>query len=200
MAASRRSVWSAVSTAIELTAQFLEQRLGFLEVCGVEALGEPAIDVVEHRAGLVTTTLLRNQPCEARASTKFKSSRAHALGKQDRLAEISGRLGLVATPHVQLAARPQHIEQIDLLFSNCPKGLLDGRERLLRFTHQRPRLAMCDEPQRQTRLVTKSRQRIESSANQPRAFVSPTLLGNRPSATYRCYRRVVGNLLFAEES
>src|SRR6202171_1082062 len=31
--------------------KFIEQRFGFLEVGGIEALGEPAIDFGEHRAG-----------------------------------------------------------------------------------------------------------------------------------------------------
>jgi hypothetical protein len=35
------------------TGQVVEQRLGVDEVGGVEALGEPVVDVGEHRAGFV---------------------------------------------------------------------------------------------------------------------------------------------------
>jgi hypothetical protein len=45
----------------ELSAQLIEERLGVLQVGGVEALGEPVIDVGEHRARLVAMTLLREQ-------------------------------------------------------------------------------------------------------------------------------------------
>src|SRR6516162_1758056 len=36
-------------------AQFVEQRLGLFQIGGVEALGEPAVDLGEHGARLVTT-------------------------------------------------------------------------------------------------------------------------------------------------
>src|SRR5260370_25442812 len=45
--------------------QLIEQRLGVLEVGGVKALGEPAVDFGKHRASLVATALLREQPGEA---------------------------------------------------------------------------------------------------------------------------------------
>jgi hypothetical protein len=41
-----------------LVGQFVEQRLGFLEVGGVEALGEPVVDLGEHRARFVALALL----------------------------------------------------------------------------------------------------------------------------------------------
>src|SRR5712664_1982740 len=41
-----------------LRAQLVEHRFSVLEVGGVEALGEPAVDVAEHRARLVATALL----------------------------------------------------------------------------------------------------------------------------------------------
>ena len=47
-----------------LVAQFIEQRLSLLQVGGVEAFGEPAIDFGEHRARLVATAHLRKQSCQ----------------------------------------------------------------------------------------------------------------------------------------
>ena len=38
---------------IRLLAQFVEQRLGVFQVGGLEALGEPVVDVGENRARLV---------------------------------------------------------------------------------------------------------------------------------------------------
>src|SRR5262249_18732495 len=48
-----------------LCAQFVEQYLGVLQVGGIEALGEPAIYIGEHRASLFASAALRVQACEA---------------------------------------------------------------------------------------------------------------------------------------
>ena len=47
-----------------LIAQLIEQRLGVLQVGGVEALGEAVVDVGEQRTCLVKTILLREQARE----------------------------------------------------------------------------------------------------------------------------------------
>src|ERR1700687_4345492 len=41
-----------------LTAEFFEERLGVLQIGGVEAFGEPAVDYREHRARLVAPAVL----------------------------------------------------------------------------------------------------------------------------------------------
>jgi hypothetical protein len=56
---------SAFAAAHFLRSKFLEQRLGVLEVGGVEAFGEPVVDFRQHRAGLVALALLVEQSCEA---------------------------------------------------------------------------------------------------------------------------------------
>jgi hypothetical protein len=43
----------------KLCTQFIEQFLGVLQVGGVEALGEPIVDVGAHRASVLAKTLLR---------------------------------------------------------------------------------------------------------------------------------------------
>jgi hypothetical protein len=48
-----------------LLRQFIEQRLGVLKVGGVEALGEPAVDVGEHCVRFVAAAVLFEQPREA---------------------------------------------------------------------------------------------------------------------------------------
>src|SRR2546430_6741374 len=48
-----------------LIAHLDEQRLGILQVGGVEALGEPTIDVGEHRARLAAAILFGEQLAEA---------------------------------------------------------------------------------------------------------------------------------------
>ena len=40
------------------TAQFVEQRLGVPQICGVEALGESVLDVGKHRAGFGLSVVL----------------------------------------------------------------------------------------------------------------------------------------------
>src|SRR5215472_5178426 len=52
-------------------AQLLEQRLGVLQVGGVEALGEPVVDVGEHLAPLVAAIRITQQPAEAGRCTQF---------------------------------------------------------------------------------------------------------------------------------
>jgi len=42
--------------------QLMEQRLGVLQVGGIEALGEPAVDFSEHRARLGAAALLVEEP------------------------------------------------------------------------------------------------------------------------------------------
>ena len=49
------SSWGKRGT--NLTVQSVEQRLGIFEVGGVEVLGEPVVDISEHRAGFVAATL-----------------------------------------------------------------------------------------------------------------------------------------------
>ena len=51
--------------SIWLRAEFLEQGFGVFEVGGVEAFGEPAVDLGEHRARHVATALFREHPREA---------------------------------------------------------------------------------------------------------------------------------------
>ena len=45
--------------ALALAAQLVQQRLGVLQVGGVEALGEPVVDLGEHSGGLVALASLR---------------------------------------------------------------------------------------------------------------------------------------------
>ena len=49
----------------DLQAQFFEQCLGILQIGGVEALGKPVEDLSEHRARLLATALLCEEPREA---------------------------------------------------------------------------------------------------------------------------------------
>src|SRR5216683_2292211 len=55
-----------VKPEIPLSCQLVEQCLCVFQVSSFEALGEPAVDFREHRARLVATALLREQPREAR--------------------------------------------------------------------------------------------------------------------------------------
>src|SRR5271155_4828991 len=85
---------AAIGTAPS-AAQLVEQRLGVLQVGGVEAFGEPVVDVGEHRARLVALALLREQPREARRSAQFECFRADLPCDRDRLAKIVGCLGFI---------------------------------------------------------------------------------------------------------
>ena len=55
---------SAVERGSGRTAQFVEQRLGVLQVGSVEAFAEPVVDLRQHGAPLITTTLFGEQSRE----------------------------------------------------------------------------------------------------------------------------------------
>src|SRR5215469_8190739 len=52
--------------------QFVEQRLGFLQIGGVETLGEPAVDRRQEIAGFLMPAPFTPQPGEARRSAQFQ--------------------------------------------------------------------------------------------------------------------------------
>jgi len=55
-----------------LLIQLVEQRLGVLQVCGVEAFGEPVVDLREHLSGFVAPIRITQQACETQGGTQFK--------------------------------------------------------------------------------------------------------------------------------
>jgi len=55
----------------ELLAQLLQQRLGLCEISRIEALGEPVVDLGEHRLRLLATALLFEQPHETRGRSQL---------------------------------------------------------------------------------------------------------------------------------
>src|ERR1022692_3125553 len=69
--ASEGLSWLHLAQSIGLGTQLVEQRLGVLEIGSVEALGEPVVDVCEHRARLVATIGVAHQSCEAGDRSKF---------------------------------------------------------------------------------------------------------------------------------
>src|SRR6516164_9633443 len=96
-----------------LAGQFVQQRLGVFKVRGVEAFGEPVVDFGEHRARLVATAGITQQPCENHRGTQFVGLRTHLLGKQDRVVEIGlGQVGL-ADLEAHLAASCESIRPIE---------------------------------------------------------------------------------------
>ena len=59
-----------------LPLKFLEQRLGFFQIGGIKALGEPVVDVGEYRARFVAAAL------SFRATVRRRSSRAAPCNSQ----------------------------------------------------------------------------------------------------------------------
>src|SRR5271156_3721560 len=55
-----------------LMSQLVEQRLGVFQVGGVEAFGEPVVDVGEHRARLISLALVCEQSREARRRAQLQ--------------------------------------------------------------------------------------------------------------------------------
>src|SRR5216683_681904 len=89
---------SAMSTVISpsrSTTQFVEQRLGVLEIGGVEAFGEPGVDFHQHCMPLVAPAVLCEHAREARRCAQFPGFRAHVTRERDSLAEAGlGQFGL----------------------------------------------------------------------------------------------------------
>src|SRR5207248_2343443 len=61
-----------ISYTLRLVRQFVEQDFGVFQVGGVEAFGEPAIDLGEHRARFIAIALLREQSREAHRRAQLK--------------------------------------------------------------------------------------------------------------------------------
>jgi len=67
--------------------QLGEERLRFLEVRGVEAFGEPAVDGREQLVGVGAAALLAPQPGEARGGAQFVAACALLAGDREGGAE-----------------------------------------------------------------------------------------------------------------
>ena len=82
--------------------QFVEQRLCFFEIGGIEAFGEPVVNRREKIAGLVVTTLVSTEPGEATAARNSQSFTLLLGNAQSFAIEFLGRLG-APLPQQQLA-------------------------------------------------------------------------------------------------
>ena len=61
-------------------AQLVEQGFGVLQVRGVEALGEPVVDLRKHRAGLVAPALLYDETSKAGRRSQLPCFRTDPVG------------------------------------------------------------------------------------------------------------------------
>src|ERR1035437_5439111 len=77
-----------------LSTQFVEQGFGVLQVGGVEALGEPVVDLGEHCARLAAAILTLEKAGEARRCAQFQRLRVLTPGNFDRLTKTCFRLPL----------------------------------------------------------------------------------------------------------
>src|SRR5437667_1419976 len=93
--------------ALGRSTEVIEQGPGFLEVRGVEALGEPVVNLGEPSARLAAMTLLSEQPSEAGRCTKFPCLRTHAASQRDRVAEIGFGLLQIRLLKPDFATNPE---------------------------------------------------------------------------------------------
>src|SRR6266481_713628 len=84
--------------------QLVEQRLRVFQISGVEALGEPAVDLGQHRARFVATALFIEQPDEARRCAQLPRLRAYLLRERERLAKTGLGQFCLPLPEPQFAA------------------------------------------------------------------------------------------------
>jgi hypothetical protein len=66
----------------------VEQRFCVFEISGVEARGEPAIDLGKHRARFIAAVPQWQQPREARRRAQFRRFRANLLCERDGFTEV----------------------------------------------------------------------------------------------------------------
>src|SRR6202158_2510269 len=92
-----------------LSRQFVEQRLGVLQVGGVEAFSEPAVDLGEHRARFVATAAPREQSRQTHRCAQFPSLRTHLLRECDGFAEVSSCQFELTSLEPQFAARVESL-------------------------------------------------------------------------------------------
>jgi hypothetical protein len=78
------------------SAESVEQLVRILQVGGIEALGEPALDRREQVVCLGPPTLLGPQPGEAHRRAQFQRLRPLTLGGNDRPTQPCCRLGKFA--------------------------------------------------------------------------------------------------------
>jgi hypothetical protein len=76
------------SRAALRAAQFCEQRVGVLQVGGVEALCEPVVDFGQQAARLVAPVGIAEQACEAYRRAQLQRFSAHCLRERDRIAKV----------------------------------------------------------------------------------------------------------------
>ena len=76
----RRAPHNPGTAGALLSAQLVEQRSCVVEVGGVKAVGEPAVDFGEHRTRFGTFTLAVKQSRETQGRAQFWMLRPHLLG------------------------------------------------------------------------------------------------------------------------
>ena len=60
-----RKIWHSQKNVRYLRTELIEQSLGVLQIGGIEAFGEPVVDVGEHHARLIATALRGEQAAQA---------------------------------------------------------------------------------------------------------------------------------------
>ena len=75
--------------------KFFQQRFGILEVSGVKALGEPAINLRQKLVRLYALALLLPQPTQARRGAQLQRFRLLAAGYGEGLVKTSFSLRVV---------------------------------------------------------------------------------------------------------
>ncbi len=104
---SRNSPEAPVITTLR---QFVEQRFGILQIGGVEALGEPAVDRGEQRVRLGGLALVAPQPGEAGGGAQFPRLRLLRTGALDRppIGSFRPIRSSRVPPQEQIAQEPMH--------------------------------------------------------------------------------------------
>src|SRR6266851_3093517 len=101
-----------------VTVELVEEGLGVLQVGGIEALGEPVVDVGEHRARLVAMVLPREQPSETHRRAQLPRLGALITRNLNRALEavMSFRGIGITLLEQQLAFEPMYLSFIETLF------------------------------------------------------------------------------------
>src|SRR5215469_6685040 len=162
-----------------LTAQLVEQRLGVLEVGGVEAFGEPVVDFGEHHTRFVAAIGVAQEPRERCGCAQFQHLRAQLLQARDRLAKISFGLIRLAEPDKDVAADAYDFRSVNLIENLRGERTLNRVHRS--FVHSSTGLHLGDKDT-VVRKSASQRARFVHGAitNESQAFVGAAESSERP--------------------
>src|SRR5208337_3093072 len=161
--------------------QFLQQRPGVFEIGGVEALGEPVVDVGEHRARIVAAVGTHQHSRERGGRAQFERFRPLLSGLLDRVLDRrsrQSRIGRTLTQE-QLAAKTINFRFPETFAAATDEvqGVADRLQTMFDASGSQARLGKSRETEREPQLLSAGRKCIGFFAYLPYPLLRSSKLG-----------------------